>query len=93
MARKVYSGEFKESAVKLVIQEGRSVAGVARGLGVEPSTLRLWVKQARSTGRVSTAEQKDLTKRIRELEAQVQQLQVEREILKKAATFFAKEHP
>ena len=93
MARKVYSGEFRDSAVKLVIQQGRGVADVARSLGVEPSTLRLWVKHARSTGRVSTAEQKDLTKRIRELEAQVQQLQVEREILKKAAAFFAREHP
>jgi transposase len=93
MGRKVYSGEFKESAVKLVIQQGRSVADVARSLGVEPSTLRLWVKQARSSGQVSAAEQKDLFKRIRELEARVQQLQVEREILKKAAAFFAREQP
>jgi len=93
MARKTYSSEFKDSSVKLVIQQGRSIVDVARSLGVEPSTLRLWVKQARSTGQVSTAEQKDLTKRIRELEAQVQQLQVEREILKKAAAFFAKEQP
>lgn len=93
-SRKSYSDEFKESAAKLVIQQGRTVVDVARSLGVEPSTLRLWVKNARSSGRIPAAEQKDLSKRIRELEAQVQQLQVEREILKKAAAFFAKEqHP
>ncbi len=91
MGRRTFTDEFRGSATKLVMIQGRRVSDVAQSLGIDASTLRLWVKRARSEGGVSPAEQKDLSKRIRELEAQVQQLQVEREILKKAAAFFARE--
>ena len=96
MVRKVYTPEFKDSAARLVIQEGRSFRDVAGSLGVDPSSLRHWVRVARGAG-VAPPEEvvaKDPARRIRELEAEVARLKMEREILKKAAAFFAKEnHP
>jgi transposase-like protein len=93
MSKKVYSDEFRESAVKLVLEQKRQVNEAARGLGVLPTTLRYWVKTHQQRVRATdTAEEKALRKKVRELEAQNQRLRVEREILKKAAAYFAKDH-
>jgi transposase len=92
MARKVYSNEFRESAVKMVTQQGRTVAEAAKNLGVLGTTLRYWIKCHRErSGTADAVEEKALRKRNRELEAENQKLRLEREILKKAAAFFAKE--
>lgn len=94
MGRQRFSREFRESAVRLVEEEGRSVADVARGLGVQASTLRYWVKTRRERGGAgSPAEEASLHDRVRRLEAENQQLKMEREILEKAAAFFAREQP
>jgi transposase len=93
MARKAYSREFRESAVKMVTEQKRSVAEAAKNLGVQPATLRYWVKtQREGAGSADAAEEKALRKKVRELEAENQKLKLEREILKKAAAYFAKEH-
>ena len=89
--RRIFSPEFKTEAVRLVVEEGRSVNDVARSLDVYPSSLTAWVKQrkAQPVGVVTpTAEQVKL----RELRKRVRKLEMEREILKKAAAFFAKEN-
>jgi transposase len=92
MARQEYSEEFRESAVKMVLEQKRTVAAAAKNLGVLPTTLRFWIKRHRErTGAAEVAEERALRKRIRELEAENQKLRLEREILKKAAAFFAKE--
>jgi transposase len=95
MARKSYSKEFRGSAVKMVLEQRRTVAEAAKNLGVQEGTLRYWLKAHRQrSGMVETGEEKALRKRNRELEAENQRLRIEREILKKAAAFFAKEqHP
>ena len=95
MARKSYSKEFRESAVKMVLEQKRTVPEAAKNLGVFEQTLRYWLKAHRlSIGAVDSTEEKALRKRNRELEAENQKLRLEREILKKAAAFFAKEqHP
>jgi transposase len=95
MARKAYSKEFRESAVKMVLEQRRAVPEAARNLGVLESTLRYWLKtQKQRSGVAESGEEKALRKRNRELEAENQKLRLEREILKKAAAFFAKEqHP
>ena len=95
MARKSYSREFRESAVKMVLEQKRTVAQAAENLGVQEGTLRYWLKAHRqSVGAADSTEEKALRKRNRELEAENQKLKLEREILKKAAAFFAKEqHP
>ena len=88
--RRIFSPEFKTEAVRLVVEEGRSVNDVARSLDVYPSSLAAWVKQRKAlpVGAVTaTAEQVEL----RELRKRVRKLEMEREILKKAA-FFAKEN-
>jgi transposase len=95
MARKAYSQEFRESAVKMVAEQNRTVAEAAKNLGVGVGTLRYWLNaHRRRSGVADTVEDKALRKRNRELEAENQKLRLEREILKKAAAFFAKEqHP
>ena len=89
--RRQFTAEFKLQAVRLVLDEGKSVTGVARELDLVPSALAQWVKQTRadrSKGRtgLTTAEREELAR----LRKENRILQEEREILKKAAAFFAK---
>jgi transposase len=89
--RRRFTDEFKEQAVRLVLDEGKSVSAVARELDLVPTALGNWVKQARAdrsggaTG-LTTAEREELAR----LRKENRILQEEREILKKAAAFFAK---
>ena len=92
--RKKYTIEFKQDAVRLVIDKGYKVAEAARNLGIDRRMLGRWVKEFqedeteafRGNGKL-TGEQEEL----RRLRAENKQLKLEREILKKAAAFFAKE--
>ena len=91
-ARRSFTDEFKESAVRLVLDEGKSVAQVARDLDLTASALGGWVERARadrSNGKtgLTTAEREELSR----LRRENRELRMEREILKKAAAFFAKE--
>lgn len=89
-----HTREFREGAVKLVLDEKQSVTKVAGDLGVSPHTLYAWVGQARKKKGVFTPpEDRDLQARVRELEAENRRLRIERDILKKATAFFAKEQP
>jgi transposase len=93
MGKKVYNAEFRESAVKMVVEQKRQVNEAARSLGVLPTTLRYWIKTYQQHVRAAdTAEEKALRKKVRELEAENAGLKMEREILKKAAAYFAKDH-
>ena len=88
-----FSEEFKTGAVRLVVDEGKTVGGVARDLDLTESALRIWVARARAdrtkgrTG-VTTEEREEL----RRLRKENRVLRIEREILKNAAAFFAKEN-
>jgi transposase len=90
--RRNFTDEFKAGAVRLVLDEGKTVAAAARDLGLTESSLRNWVEQARAdqthgkTG-LTTAEREELARLRKELRI----AQEEREILKKAAAFFAKQ--
>ena len=87
-----YPPEFRREAVRLMRTSGRSVAQIARELAVTTETLRQWRKQAdiddglRHDG-LSTED----TEEVRRLRREVKTLREEREILLKAAAFFAKE--
>jgi len=91
--RRKFEPEFKAEAVRLVLEERRTVADVAKGLGIYGSTLGDWVKQAKADqgkgppGAPTTAELEE----IRRLRKENRELRMEREILKKAAVWFAKE--
>ncbi len=91
--RRNFEPEFKAEAVRLVLEEGRSVSGVAKDPDVYPSSLGDWVKQAKADqgkgppGALTTEEREEL----RRLRKENRQLKTEREISKKATAFFAKE--
>ncbi|MGE3107443.1 MAG: transposase [Phycisphaerales bacterium] len=100
MARKAYTPEFRQTAVRLARQPGVSVEKIANEIGIACWTLRRWMAADTARTRVSSnvrmapsATQPDPQQRIRELEAQVRQPRMERDILKKATAFFAKEQP
>jgi len=91
--RKKYSKEFKQDAVRLVTEQGYSIAEAARNLGINDNMLGRWKRESneqedafRGNGRL-TPDQLEL----RRLQAENRQLRMEREILKKATAFFAKE--
>ena len=90
--RRSFSEEFKAGAVRLVLEEGKTVCAAARDLDLTESSLRNWVEQARAdrthgkTG-LTTVEREELVR----LRKENRILAEEREILKKAAAFFAKQ--
>lgn len=92
--RRAFTPEFKQEAVKLVLEQGLTAAQAARDLGVGENVLGRWLQLARDgveksrAGEVLTESEHGELKRLRSENAV---LRKEREILKKAAAFFAKE--
>jgi transposase len=88
-----YPAAFRAEAIELVRASGKPIAAVACDLGVSGETLRLWVRQAEidaghgRPGELTSAEREELGR----LRRDVKTLQMERDILKKAAAYFAKE--
>ena len=92
--RRKYTREFKVEAVKLVTEQGYSVAEAARSLGVHETVLRSWKQALQSKGNQAFPGQGKLPaieEELRRLRVENKRLQAERDILKKAAAFFAKE--
>ena len=90
--RRTFTEEFKAGAVRLVLDDGKTVGRVARELDLTETALREWVHRARadrSQGRtgLTTAEREELSR----LRKENRILAEEREILKKAAAFLAKQ--
>jgi transposase-like protein len=92
--RRVFSREYKLAAVKKVVEHGLSYSQVARDLGIRDNLIHSWRKTLEADGTLaaeihnSPAIEAEL-KRLRE---ENRQLRMEKEILKKAAAFFAKEN-
>jgi transposase len=92
-SRRQFTDEFKAGAVRLVIEEGKTVGAAARDLDLTETALREWVRRAqadRTKGRTSltTSEREELTRLRKELRIVTE----ERDILKKATAFFAKQN-
>jgi transposase len=87
-----YPPEFRAEAVRLVRSSGKSQAEIARDLGISHNSLRLWIKQARVDEGSAPGLTTDEREELRRLRREVRVLREEREILKKAAAFFAKEN-
>lgn len=89
-----YTEEFKQDAINLVIEQGYSTNEVGRRLGINQSNVSRWVREYRRDEQ-ELAEggipPKELEAEIRRLRKENQRLEMEREILKKATAFFAKE--
>lgn len=90
MGSKRYSGEFKAEAVRQVTERGYSVAEVAARIGVSTHSLYKWVRAARpASGEASELAQSKLENL--KLKAELRRVQEERDILKKAAAYFARD--
>lgn len=91
MANRKYSTEFKQEAIALVRDQGLTISGAASDLGLSPTTLQRWVAQAK----VDSGEKDGLTTdekdELARLKRENRILKEEREILKKAAVWFARE--
>jgi transposase len=95
MGRRSFSREFKIEAVRLVRERGVSVAQTSRDLGVHENVIRKWVKQFDDDPRQAFPGQGNMKPEQAEIERlrrEVQKLKAERDILKKAAAYFAKDH-
>jgi transposase len=98
--RKSYTREFKLDAVRLAKESGRVPTYVARELGITPSMMSRWIKEFEEHGEdaflgrpepnMAGCEEITAAEKIRRLEREVADLREEREILKKAAAYFAK---
>ena len=92
MARRTFTLEFKTSAARLVREQGYSVAQAAHSLGVDPRSIRDWVaKFAPRPAAAPAVADTDLRQELERLRAENRRLLMEREILKKATAFFARE--
>ncbi len=92
--RQSYSKEFKINAVKQVIEAGRKASEVARELGISDNLLHVWKRKYQDNQAESFTGQGNRSSKveqIRKLEQEVKRLKDERDILKKAAIFFAQE--
>lgn len=91
--KRSFSPEFRDDAVKLVIESSRPIAQVARELGIGEGTLGSWVNKYR---RDHAGEEPPLgvsdRARLREVERQLREVKLENEFLKRAASYFAQDH-
>ena len=92
--RRSFTDEFKAETVKLIRDSGESIGSICKDMGLSPTAVRNWIKQAtidEGNGPVGAVMTKELEE-LRRLRKENRILRQEREILVKAATFFAKEN-
>lgn len=90
MKRVRYPAEFKAEAVKQVTERGHGVVDVAKRLGMSDKSLYLWVRLAKEQSSAGGVETSQLKAEVSRLKAELKRANEERDILKKAATYFAK---
>lgn len=90
--KNIYSADFRESAVKLAIDSDQSIAETARDLGVNENTLYTWIKKySRPTEDGSSRSDEHLYEELKRLKKENCRLKEERDLLKKAAAYFAQD--
>jgi transposase len=89
--RKRYDREFREGAVRIVEETGKSVAAVARDLGVNEGTLGNWVVKAREARDGTEGLSKDDIEELKRLRAENAELRMERDVLKRSVVLWVKE--
>jgi transposase len=89
--RRVFDQQFKQDAVDLIVNHGRSVASVARDLGIDQNTLHLWKKTlAPETGASNAADATNESAELRKVRRALAVAEEERDILKKALAVFSR---
>ena len=89
--RKKYDPEFREGAVRIVEETGKPIAQVARDLGVNEGTLGNWVQRAREEREGRGDLSKDDYDELKRLRAEVAELRMERDVLKRSVVLWVKE--
>jgi transposase len=91
MLNRKYTDEFKSEAIKQVTERGYKVREVCERLGISSKSLYLWLRLARkSKGKHSQGSDKELRQEIVRLRSELRRAEEERDILKKAAAYFAR---
>ena len=90
--RRKFTEAFKAETVRLLRESGKTVAAVCREMDLTESAVRQWAKEADLVGRRSGALTSPERRELEQLRRDVRTLRMERDILKKAAAFFAKDH-
>ena len=89
--RKKYDREFREGAVRIVEETGKPIAQIARDLGVNEGTLGNWVNRAREAAEGTKGLSKDDVEELKRLRAEVAELRMERDVLKRSVVLWVKE--
>ena len=89
--RTKYDAEFREGAVRIVEETGKPIAAVARDLGVNEGTLGNWVNRARAQRDGHADVTKNDLEELRRLRAEVAELRMERDVLKRSVVLWVKE--
>ena len=91
MKRTKYTAEFKEEAVKQVIDKDHTVVDVAKRLGIAEGVLYTWVSKFKKADEPESSDLKAMQAEMAKLKAELRRTTEERDILKKAAAYFAKQ--
>jgi len=91
MQRTKYAAEFKSEAIKQVIDKGHAVVDVAKRLGILKGVLYSWVNKFKKLDAPQSSDLKALQAEMTKLKAELRRTTEERDILKKAAAYFAKQ--
>lgn len=91
MSKVRYTAEFKAEAIKQITERGHGVLEVSKRLGVTDKSLYLWLKQAREQAAPNSQDVAALQKELSRMKAELKRTTEERDILKKAAAYFAKQ--
>ena len=90
-SRPPYPAEFKAEAVRLYLESGRSLKAVSEDLGVSLESLRSWVNQSKIDAGGTTGLTTEEREELRRLRKENRTLRMERDLLKKAAAYFARQ--
>lgn len=89
--RKHYEDDFKEQAVRLVLESGESIPQIAKDLDISPGNLRRWVREFRDKGNDKNMLSRDDAAELARLRRENKKLRAQRDILKKATALFAED--
>ena len=90
-SRRKFDPEFRDGAVRLVLDTGKSVAEVARDLGINPGTLGNWVAKDREQRGAVNGVSEDPAAEVKRLRAELAAVQMERDVLKRSVVLWVKE--
>ena len=91
MQRSKYTAEFKAEAVKQVVDKGHTVVDVAARLGLGEGVLYTWVRKSKAADGVPLGDMRAMQAELSKLKAELRRTTEERDILKKAAAYFARQ--